>query len=312
MLRAIDVVRRLAPRARPAYVRAFEEGDALLVEYGVTTPLRLAHFLAQIFHESDGLSLERESGAYSAGRLVEVFGRGHHSAGITPGEAERLAGDGPAIFERVYGLGNPKMARELGNTQPGDGFCYRGNGLMQTTGRENHRRMGQKCGLGDLFERDPSAVTAAAHALKPALAEWRESRCNALADAGDIERISKAINLGNPNSGATPNGLKDRKAWFGKIYPLLKKEGVAFNPQPAAAKPSADASPAAQPARPPAVPEKPTTIPAAQAGGAVVAGGVGAASAHVAGLPWWAIALIFGGVVLAGLAIAFTVRKRRG
>jgi len=80
MLRAIDVVRRLAPRARPAYVRAFEEGDALLAEYGVTTPLRLAHFLAQGFHESGGLSIIRESGAYSASRIMEIFGVNRHSA----------------------------------------------------------------------------------------------------------------------------------------------------------------------------------------------------------------------------------------
>jgi predicted chitinase len=77
--------------------------------------------------------------SYNAPRLLEVFGAGRHSAGITPGEAQALARRPEAIAERVYGLGNPSKARELGNTQSGDGFRYRGGGLMQTTGRANYR-----------------------------------------------------------------------------------------------------------------------------------------------------------------------------
>ncbi len=219
-MRAIDVVRRLAPRAKANYVQAFEQGDKVLSDYGVTTPLRLAHFLAQVMHETNGLTILRESGAYSASRMMEIFGVGKHSAAITWAEAKKLAYDGPAIFERAYGLGNPKMAHDLGNTQPGDGWRYRGNGIMQTTGRGNHRRMGEKVGLSDLFERDPEKVTAAEYALLPALAEWKESGCNALADKNDIASITKRINGGY-------NGFADRKAWFAKIYPLVSN-GVAW------------------------------------------------------------------------------------
>ena len=221
MLRAIDVVRRLAPRARPAYVRAFEEGDKVLADYGVTTALRLAHFLAQVFHESGGLTIERESGAYSASRIMEIFGVGRHSAGITAAEARTLAKNGPALFERAYGLGNPRKAAELGNTEPGDGWKFRGNGLMQTTGRGAHRRLGEKVGLGDLFERDPEQVTAAAYALLPALAEWREAGLNQFADKNDIRTITKRINGGL-------NGFADRQAWFAKVYPLLQDGGTAW------------------------------------------------------------------------------------
>lgn len=214
-MRAIDIVRRLCPRAKTAYVSAFESGDPVLAEYGVTTALRLAHFLAQVLHESGGLTIERESGSYTAKRITEIFGVGRHSAAVTQAEAKKLAGDGPALFERVYGLGNPRKAKELGNTQKGDGWAYRGNGLMQTTGRGAHLRLGQKLGLGDLFERDPAQVTVAKYALLPALAEWKESGCNALADKNDIVAITKRINGGT-------NGLTDRKAWFAKVYPLLR------------------------------------------------------------------------------------------
>lgn len=218
-MRAVEIVRKLCPRAKSAYVTAFAAGDAVLAKYEVTTPLRLAHFLAQICHETDGLTIERESGAYSASRIMQIFGVGKHSAAITQAEAKKLAGDGPSLFERAYGLGNPRKARELGNTKPGDGWAYRGNGLMQTTGRGAHLRLGQKLGLGSLFEDNPSAVTDEEHALLPALAEWKESGCNALADRNDISTITKRINGGY-------NGFADRKAWFAKIYPLLKADGV--------------------------------------------------------------------------------------
>lgn len=296
-MRAIDVVRRLAPRARPAYVSAFETGDKVLSDYGVTTPLRLAHFLAQVMHETDGLTIERESGAYSAPRLLEIFGEGRHSAAITPAEAQKLAKDGPAIFERVYGLGNPRKAKELGNTQAGDGWKYRGNGIMQTTGRGNHRRMSEKVGLGDLFERDPSQVTAAAYALLPALAEWKESGCNALADQNDIRSITRRINGGL-------NGFDDRVSWFNRIYPLLKG-GVDLVPS---SPPKAEeGAPAAKPApAPPPSPKAPSKT-ATQVGGAVAAGTAGAAAAAAGGVPWWEIGLAAAAIAL----IVFVILSSR-
>lgn len=220
-MRPIDVVRKVCPRAKPSYLAAIENGDGLFRKAGIITPGRLAHFLAQICHESGGLSIEWESGAYSAERLLEIFGEGRHSAGVTATEAARLAKNGPAIFERVYGLGNPKKARELGNTQSGDGWKYRGGGLMQTTGRSNYRRMGQKCGVD--FESKPELVLSAEHALKPALAEWTEGSLNERADADDLRGITKRINGGL-------NGLADRQAWYRKIRPIIDKVDLEFAP----------------------------------------------------------------------------------
>ncbi len=141
MARPVDIVRRLCPKAKPSYLAAFENGDALFAAAGITTSLRLAHFLAQALHETGGLSIEWESGAYSAARLVEIFGAEprrangspHHSAQVAPSEAAALAYRPEAIFERVYGRGNPVKAKELGNTQPGDGYRYRGGGVLQKT-----------------------------------------------------------------------------------------------------------------------------------------------------------------------------------
>ncbi|UPJ49494.1 TIGR02594 family protein [Bradyrhizobium sp. 200] len=219
MARVIDVLRQVAPKASPGYLAAFDSGDALLQQHQITTPDRLAHFLAQVLHESGGLTLEHESMNYGAERLLQIFGAGRHSAAITPPEAQRLARDERGIAERVYGLGNPRKAQELSNKNPGDGFKYRGRGLMQTTGRCNYRRMGQACGVD--FEENPDLVFSPQHALKPALVEWSEAGLNVYADNNDILAISRAINCGSPKSKAIPNGMQDRATWFAKVRSLV-------------------------------------------------------------------------------------------
>lgn len=212
--RAVDIVKLLAPHARPDYLAAFDAGDALLAQHGITTPLRLAHFLAQVMHETSGLTIEEENGDYSAERLVAVFGGQRHR--VTRAEALQLAHKPEAIFERVYGIAgahNPRiLARELGNTSPGDGYRYRGRGVLQTTGRGNYRRMGQKCGVD--FEAHPELVVSAEHALKPALAEWTEGNLNAAADRDDIVAITRKINGGL-------NGLASRRAWLAKVKRVI-------------------------------------------------------------------------------------------
>src|SRR5262245_16702377 len=243
MPRAVDVVRRVAPRARPSYVTAFDQGDALLLAHGITTRARLGHFLAQVLHETGGLEIEWENMSYGAQRLLEVFGAGRHSAGITASEAQALAHRPEAIAERVYGLGNPSMSRALGNTQPGAGFGYRGGGLMQTTGRANYRRMGEKCGVD--FEDEPNLVLSAEHALKPALCEWTEGRLNAFADCDDILSISRAINMGNPHARRTPNGMHDRTAWYARLRSLVERVDFAAT---------------ADGATPPAIPIQPAQV----------------------------------------------------
>jgi putative chitinase len=211
--RTIATLNRIAPRAHANYLEAFRQGDPLFEKHGITTPQRMAHLLAQAMQETGSFTVLRESMSYRAPRIMEIFGVGHHSAKITEAEAATLARNEPALAERVYGLGNPGKAHELGNTQPGDGFAYRGNGILQTTGRGNHRRMGLACGVD--FEGNPMLVTDPEHALKPALQEWTEGKLNVAADADDIRTITKRINGGL-------NGFPERKAFFARLLPLLK------------------------------------------------------------------------------------------
>lgn len=223
----LEVIQRFAPRPTSAnhaavwdqYVAALvEDGDALCTEFGLDEALEVQHFMAQIAHECGGFTILWESGAYSAATIMRIFGVGKHTAGVSQSEANRIASlpveeRTKVLFERVYGLGNPKKARELGNREPGDGWRYRGFGPMQTTGRTDHERL-----LGG----DHSASSA----LRAAFREWDKKNCNDLARADDIKMITKRINGGY-------NGLDSRRAWLAKakrVWPRLSGDGPGRAP----------------------------------------------------------------------------------
>src|SRR5256885_1044045 len=126
------------PKARPEYLAALARGDALFRQHGITTPLRLAHFLAQILHESGGLTIAEENLDYSARRMTQVWPRRFP----TLADAAPYAHNPRTLAAKVY---NGRMGNRPGSD---DGYSYRGRGLMQTTGRENYARMGRLCGVG--------------------------------------------------------------------------------------------------------------------------------------------------------------------
>lgn len=218
----IDKLMEFAPRPGAgdksatwdAYAAALvDHGAELFAEFGIDTALELQHFLAQVAHESGGFSIMWESGSYSADRLMAIFGVGRHSAKVTLAEARKLTelrgeSRAKAVFERVYGLGNPSKARELGNIEPGDGYRFRGFGLIQVTGRTAHEQYVQ----GDY---------TALGAFKAALREWtREGKdgrnCNDLAAEDNIKAITRRINGGF-------NGYEDRKAYLAKAKQIWPK-----------------------------------------------------------------------------------------
>ena len=210
---AIDVVRRFARSAHPNYVSAFSAGQDQLTAKGIDRPLRLAHFMAQCFEETGGLSLLVESGSYNAKNLGKMWDSGNwhryfaDRAACVAMAAQCSVDRGETLFSLVYGnrMGN-------GPTATRDGWTYRGRGILQTTGRESYRKFGQQCGVD--FEGNPDLVTAADHALKPALAEWDLNHLNVAADHNDIEVVTKGINGGMI-------GLPERRAWLAKILPFV-------------------------------------------------------------------------------------------
>lgn len=127
-------------------------------EFGISTPQRQAAFLAQIGHESGGLHW-----------LVELWGP-------TPAQAR---------YETRY---------DLGNNQPGDGYKYRGRGLIQLTGRGNYKRAGDALGV-DLIA-SPELLGEPGLAARSAGWFWQTHGCNDLADAGDFEKVTRRVNGG--------------------------------------------------------------------------------------------------------------------
>jgi putative chitinase len=243
------VLNRLFPHAQPAYVDALTNDRAhqQLGEAGISdTALRLAHFVAQIAAETDGLRIAEENGNYSAARLREIFPR--H---FTADEAEKYAHKPEAILNRAYAdrMGN-------GSEESGDGWRYRGRGGNQLTGRENYRRAGGHIGID--LETDPYIAAAPNYILSIALWEWSNCDLNTWADRDDVLAVSRGINCGSPTSSIKPNGLNARRAWLTKVKAALAMAPVvaenATTPQPVAfASPENDEAPMQQDTVPVAV-----------------------------------------------------------
>lgn len=183
----------MGPQATDATRAAIADG--LLTHaaaHGVTSTLRLAHFLAQVAHESAGFSRMVENLNYSANRLRQVW-----PSRFTDELAMRAAGNPERIANIVY-------ANRLGNggAASGDGWRYRGRGLIQITGRNNYLRYGQMIGAN--LAGDPDAAADPATAVRIALAYWQSNGLNEVADADNIEAITQRINGGQ-------HGIDDRR-----------------------------------------------------------------------------------------------------
>ena len=209
-----DILKQLYPRSteanRAKYAMALHIAMTL---YNIDNPKRVRAFLAQIGHESGQLSAVVENLNYSAKALRAVFGKYFK----TNAEAEKYARKPEAIANIVYAnrLGN-------GDTISGDGWRYRGRGLIQITGKANYKNASQKmCALpfGVDFVKNPELLATPEYAAQSAAWWWENAGLNAIADrlggANDTEvfkQITKRINGGY-------NGLSDRLA----IYERAKK-----------------------------------------------------------------------------------------
>lgn len=166
--------------------------------YQIDTPLRLAAFLAQVGHESARLTRTVENLNYRAPTLMATW--------PSLFDAE-LAFEYDRKPERIA---NVAYNGRMGNTAPGDGWKYRGRGLIQITGKSNYTLYGQLMGL-DLVN-IPSLLESPKNAATSAACFWHTNGLNALADVGDIQNIGSIINTGH--RGRKPNGADERKALY--------------------------------------------------------------------------------------------------
>lgn len=143
-----------------------------------------AHFIAQAAHETMGFA-----------RFTEIWG--------------------PTPAQSGY-----EGRSDLGNTQPGDGYKYRGRGWFMITGRYNYGAYGKLLNV-DLIN-NPDALIDPALSAKAAMFYWDSKRCITSALLNDTMSVSRIINVGRRDTKITPNGMPDRIA---KTETLLKLWG---------------------------------------------------------------------------------------
>lgn len=184
-----------------------EKYKTLFKKHGLNTRLRIAHFMAQIEHES-GLKPISERFNYSAKRMLEIFKSDfdvNRDKWLSPKEKEKvlyLLGSPQRIANFVYANQNGN-----GNEESGEGWKYRGRGFLQITGKENYFRLANDTDLDCL--KNPDLLLDEPNAMISALWFWNLKGLNKLADKNDIVGITKKINGGL-------NGIEHRKE-------LLKK-----------------------------------------------------------------------------------------
>lgn len=164
---------------------------------GVTDINERAMFMAQMSHESSGFTRLTENLNYKPARLLIIFPSKFSSLE----DAQAVVGGGQvAIAERIYG-----NRKNLGNVHPGDGFSYRGRGIIQLTGRSNYLQAGQAIGVE--LEASPDKAAELDVAVKAALWYWKSRSISTLAQLGDVEKVTRLINGGTI-------GLADRQKEF--------------------------------------------------------------------------------------------------
>lgn len=178
--------------------------NSQLAKFEINTPLRLAHFIAQIAHESGSFKYKSENLNYSAKALRAVFGKYFD----TDAMAEQHARKPEQIANIVY-------ANRMGNGDPesGDGWLYRGRGLIQLTGKENYARCAEAIGV-DCENQPDLLCDDAAAAVAAACWYWQSRKLNDLADSDDIKGITRKINGGY-------HGLEDREAFYQRARAAL-------------------------------------------------------------------------------------------
>lgn len=172
--------------------------------FGITTPKRIAMYLAQTLHESNYLKATEENLNYSADGLLKTFPKYFNAQ-----TAQAYARNPQKIANKVYAnrMGN-------GNEASGDGWKYRGRGYIMLTGKSNYQAFSKYDLCTADVLRDPDSVGKVNKSNpKYYLAQlasmwfWEKNKINDAADCEDVQKATKIINGGI-------NGLSNRQLLY--------------------------------------------------------------------------------------------------
>jgi putative chitinase len=177
----------------------------LLPKYQINTPDRVACFISQCAHESNNFKVLKENLNYSADGLKRIFPK--YFKNVDPNDYARQP---EKIANRVYAN---RMSN--GDEDSGDGWRYRGRGVIQLTGRDNYSRFAKDMGMSldevvDYLETIEGAIMSAAW-------YWNSRKINLAAEDNDIVKMTKLVNGGTI-------GLEDRKKHYAHILEVLGTE----------------------------------------------------------------------------------------
>lgn len=189
--------------------RWFPQIDAAMKEFGITSDIDQAMFIAQCGHESTSFTQMVESFNYSVAGLAGFV----KAKRITQDQANSLgrkSSEKVLPLERQRAIANLVYSNRYGNKSAGDGWKYRGRGIIGITFIENYMKCGNALKLDlvsnpELLEKDINAARSAA---------WFYTSNGCLKYPGDLVRVTQIINGGQ-------NGIDDRRARFLKAKSVL-------------------------------------------------------------------------------------------
>lgn len=178
--------------------------------FQITNPVE---FLATVFYESDYLQSLSENLNYTCDALLKRFGRHRitYADAMSYGRSPTRPAQKEAIANAIYG--GKWGAENLGNTHPGDGWLYRGQGAIQLTGRENWEKFGKYLG-NEVIVVKPALVLKDPM-LACLTAGWFWSKLKNLNSCGnDMRAITRKV------TGASDTAIKTRTAYQARVLQL--------------------------------------------------------------------------------------------
>ena len=194
--------------------------QAALLRFEINSPRQVAAWLAQTAHESAGYTALVENLNYSADTMAVVWPT--RFAELGPNKKPKKDAKGKntpnkfaqALHRKPEMIANAVYSNRMGNgnIESGEGFKFRGRGLKQLTGKDNHRQCSE--GLGVDLVANPDMLLDPQYASLSAAWFWSKNKCGPLADSGDFVALTKRINGGTI-------GLEDRQKRYKAVLSAM-------------------------------------------------------------------------------------------